>query len=171
MTKFLSTKGFTLIEMVVYVAVLGALAVLAINSLLIMTGTYANLRASRDLNTSATAVLERMTREIRSAYAVDAGSVLNVHPSDLILDTKDASGNSTTVEFYLDTDNLIKVKEGGVARGPLMASSASVSNFVARSISGANSKAVKIELTMTATRGTKLKTRNFYTTVVLRGSY
>jgi prepilin-type N-terminal cleavage/methylation domain-containing protein len=170
MKSILRTQGFTLVEMVVYAAVLGVLAVVAINSMLIMTGAYANLRASRDLNASATAVLERITREIRTAYAVDGASTLNVNPSDLILDTKNAGGANTTVEFYVE-NNLLKVKEGGVAQGSLTTSSTNVSNFVARSISGKNSKAVKIELTMTATRGTKSKTRNFYTTVVLRGSY
>ncbi len=165
-------KGFTLVEMVVYAAVLGVLSVLAINSTFIMTQAYASLRVSRDLNQSATAVLERMTREIRAASGIDPSSVTGTNPSDLVLNTKDAGGAITTVEFYKDlTDNLIKVKEGGIAKGSLMTSSTQVNNFVVRTMSGTNSKAVKIELTITATRGTKSKTRNFYNTVVLRGSY
>ncbi len=165
-----SERGFTLVEMVVYAAVLGVLSVLAINSMLIMTQAYTSLRASRDLNASATAVLERMTREIRSASGIDAASVLGANPSDLVLDTKDASGGATTIEFYLQ-NGLINVKEGGVAKGSLMTSSTQAGNFIVRMMSGTNSKAVKIDLTITATRGTKSKTRNFYNTVVLRGSY
>lgn len=162
--------GFTLIEMVVYAAVLGVLSVVAINATLTMTQAYASLRASRDLNVSATTVLERMAREIRDASAIDATSVLGVNPSDLVLNTKDASGAATTIEFYVQ-NGLINVKEGGVAQGSLMTSSTQVGNFVVRTMSGTNSKAVKIDLTMTAMRGTKSKTRNFYDTVVLRGSY
>lgn len=165
-----SGRGFTLIEMVVYAAVLGVLTVVAINSMLVMTQAYASLRASRDLNASATAVLERMTREIRTATGIDATSVLGTNPSDLVLNTKDAGGAATTVEFYVQ-NGLINVKEGGVAKGSLMTSSTQAGNFIVRTISGTNSKAVKIDLTMTATRGTKSKTRNFYNTIVLRGSY
>ncbi|MBI5816966.1 MAG: type II secretion system protein [Candidatus Yonathbacteria bacterium] len=165
-----SERGFTLIEMVVYAAVLGVLTVVAINSMLIMTQAYASLRASRDLNASATAVLERMTREIRTATGIDPSSVTGTNPSDLVLNTKDAGGAATTVEFYVQ-NGLINVKEGGVAKGALMTSSTQATNFVVRTMSGTNSKAVKIELTITATRGTKSKTRNFYNTVVLRGTY
>lgn len=165
-------RGFTLVEMIVYAAVLGVLSVLAINSTIIMTEAYASLRASRDLNQSATAVLERMTREIRGATGVDPSSVIGANPSDLVLNTKDAGGAITTIEFYKDlTDNLIKVKEGGVAKGALMTPSTQANTFVVRTLSSTNSIAVKIELTITATRGTKTKTRNFYNTVVLRGSY
>lgn len=163
-------KGFTLIEMVVYAAVLGVLSVVAINATLTMTQAYASLRASRDLNASATTVLERMAREIRGATGIDATSVLGVNPSDLVLNTKDAGGAATTIEFYVQ-NGLINIKEGGVAKGSLMTSSTQVGNFVVRTMNGTNSKAVKIDLTMTATRGTKSKTRNFYDTVVLRGSY
>ncbi len=170
MQQHTHTKGFTLIEMVVYAAVLGILSVLAINATLIMTQAYASLRASRDLNASATAVLERMTREIRTATGVDPSSVTGTNPSDLVLNTKDAGGAATTVEFYVQ-NGLINVKEGGVAKGALMTSSTQASNFVVRTMSGTNSKAVKIELTITATRGTKSKTRNFYNTIVLRGTY
>lgn len=165
-----SPRGFTLIEMVVYAAVLGVLSVLAMNSTLIMTQVYSSLRASRDLNQSATTVLERMTREIRTANAIDASSVINANPSDLVLNTKDSGGANTTVEFYV-LNGLINIKEGGVAQGTLMTSSTQVDNFVVRTITSTNFKAVKIELTMTATRGTKSKTRNFYNTIVLRDSY
>ncbi|MDO8572854.1 MAG: prepilin-type N-terminal cleavage/methylation domain-containing protein [bacterium] len=165
-----SPRGFTLIEMVVYAAVLGVLSVLAMNSTLIMTQVYSSLRASRDLNQSATTVLERMTREIRTANAIDVSSVINANPSDLVLNTKDSGGANTTIEFYV-LNGLINIKEGGVAQGTLMTSSTQVDNFVVRTITSTNFKAVKIELTMTATRGTKSKTRNFYNTIVLRDSY
>lgn len=163
--------GFTLIEMIVYVAILGIITVLAVNSTLEMTKAYVNLRVSRDMNTSATAVLERMTREIRGANDIDlAQSTLGANPGRLTLNTKDAVGADTTVEFYVE-NGLIKVKEGGVAKGALMTSSTQASSFIVRSLSNANSKAVKIDLTVAATRGNVSKTRNFYNTVVLRGSY
>ena len=164
-------KGFTLIEMIVYVVILGIIAVLAVNSTLEMTKAYVNLRVSRDMNTSATAVLERMTREIRGAYDIDlTQSTLGANPGRLTLNTKDTVGADTTVEFYIE-NGLIKVKEGGVAKGALMTSSTQASSFIVRSLSNDNSKAIKIDLTVTAARGDVSKIRNFYNTIVLRGSY
>jgi|SRR3989344_1694081 len=157
--------GFTLIEMVVYAAILGVITVLAVNSTLLMVQAYTNLRVSRDLNAGATAVLERLTREIRSADSVSTALT-----NQLILNTKDSGGAATTIEFYV-TGGLMNVREGGVGQGSLMPSSTSVGSFVPQALTGTNSSAVKIDLTMSASRGTISKTRTFYTTVTMRGSY
>ncbi|MCK9344661.1 MAG: type II secretion system GspH family protein [Candidatus Pacebacteria bacterium] len=167
----IKTSGFTLVEMVIYVGILGVTSVLAINAMLTMTSAYTKLRVSRDLNSSATAVLERVTRNIHEAYEIDiANSTLGTDPGRLTLRTQDFAGATTTIEFFV-SNNMLRVKEGGVDIGALQASSTSVSNFVVRSISATNSTAIKVDLTMSATRGHANTTRNFFTTTVMRGSY
>lgn len=165
-------KGFTLVEMIVYAAVLGIIAVLSINSMLAMTRAFTDLRVSRDLNSSATALFERITRDIRGAYDIDAAqSTFGVHPGRLMLDTKDSSGaNNTTIEYYV-TGNRVNIREGGVDQGSIMTTGTSVTSFVVRQLTSTNTKAVKVEATISATRANITKTRNFYTTVVLRGTY
>lgn len=164
-------RGFTLVEMLVYVAMLAILSVLAIQTTLSMTRAFADLRVSRDLNSSATALFERITRDVRGAYDVDeAQSTLGANPGRLMLGTKDAAGANTTIEYYVE-NGLVKISEGGVAQGAIMTTSTSVTSFVVREISNLNTDAVKVEATITATRGDITKTRNFYTTVVLRGTY
>jgi prepilin-type N-terminal cleavage/methylation domain-containing protein len=163
--------GFTLVEMIIYVAILGIIAVLSINATLAMTRAFTDLRVSRDLNSSATALFERLTRDIRGAYDINvAQSTLNTNPGRLTLDTRDSLGANTTIEFYVE-NGIIKIREGGVAQGTIMTTSTSVTNFVVRQLVNANTKAVKIEATISATRGDITRTRNFYSTVVLRGTY
>ena len=163
--------GFTLVEMVVYSAILGVIAVLATNSTIVMTRAFTDLRVSRDLNSSATALFERMTRDVRGAYDIDAAqSTLGTNPGRLMLNTKDAAGTNTTIEFYV-TGNRVSIREGGIDQGAIMTSSTSVTNFVVRELTSTNTKAVKVEATISATRGGVTKTRNFNTTVVLRGTY
>jgi len=160
-----------MVELVVYIALLTVITVLAIQSTLSMTRAFADLRVSRDLNSSATALLERMSRDMRSANSVDtAQSTLGSHPGRLTLNTTDSGGSATTVEFYVE-NSLVKIRENGVAQGSIMSSNTTIDSFIVRQLTNASTEAVKVEATITATRGDLSKTRNFYTTIVLRGSY
>ena len=170
-SSIFSRRGFSLIEMVVYIALLAILTVLAVNMTLSMTRAFADLRVSRDINSSATTLFERITRDIRGAYDVDvAGSVLGTNPGDLLLDTKDSSGTNMTVEYFVSNGS-VHIKENGVDQEAIMSASTQAVSFVVREAVSTNSKAVKVEVTLSATRGDITKQRNFYTTVVLRGTY
>ena len=164
-------RGFTLIEMLVYIAIFTVLSILAIQAMSLVTRAFTDLRISRDLNSSGTALFERMSRDIRGAYDIDeTQSTLGSSPGRLTLNTKDTLGANTTVEFYVE-DGVVKIKEGGVEQGVIMTTSTSIDNFMIRQISGTNTDAVKVEATITASRGGITKTRNFYTTAILRGTY
>lgn len=164
-------QGFTLTETIVYIAIFSVLSLITLQAMFAVTRAFTDLRVSRDLNSSGTALLERMSRDIRGAYDIDtAQSTLGTSPGRLMLNTKDSSGVATTVEFYVE-NNIVKVKEGGVAQGPLMTSSTHITSFIVRQISGTNTKAVKVEVAMSASRGDITRTRSFYTTATLRGTY
>lgn len=164
-------RGFTLIEMVVYAAMLGVISVLAINSVLSMTRAFADLRASRDVNSSATALFERLTRDIRTAYDVDVmQSTFGTNPGRLTVNTRDVAGASTTVEFFEDS-GAIKIRQGGVLEGAITTTTTTVTNFVVYHLLNANTEAIKVDATLSATYGGATKSRNFSTTIVLRGTY
>lgn len=165
------SKGFTLVELIVYVAILAVVTVLAIQSTMTMTRAFADLRVSRDLNSSATALFERITRDVRSAESVDtAQSTLGTSPGRLMLNTTDTSGTAMTVEYYVES-GLVKIRENGVAQGAIMGSHTTIGSFVVRHLTNITTEAVRVEATITATRGDITKTRSFYTTTVIRGSY
>lgn len=171
MEKEYFKKGFSLIEMIIYAAILSILTIVTINATFSTIRSFAEFKVSRDLNSSAFSLLERLTREIRLAHGIDfPQSSLNVNPGRLTLLTKDAVDADTTVEFYVE-NNALKIKEGGVATGSLTSSSTAVTNFTVRSLLSANSSAIKAELGLTAARGEISKSGNFYTTILLRGSY
>ncbi|MEK9182159.1 MAG: prepilin-type N-terminal cleavage/methylation domain-containing protein [Patescibacteria group bacterium] len=164
-------KGFSLIEMIIYAAILSVLTIVTINATFSTIRSFAEFRVARDLNSSAASLLERMTREIRAARGINAAqSSLGVNPGRLTLLTKDSGGADTTVEFYVE-NGALKIKEGGVAMGALTSSSTEVTNFVVRSLSNPKSSAVKAELGLNATRGGISKSGNFYNTILLRGGY
>lgn len=167
-----TTKGFTLVEMVIYTAFLAVLAVLAIESLMAVSKAFSYLRVSRNVNTSAEATFERVSREARNAYDVDlTQTTQGTSPGRLTLKTKDSLGANTTIEFYVDADNRLAVREGGVDAGVLMAKNTTINNFTVNVITTTNSLGVKIDLGITGSRGEVTESKNFYNTVILRRTY
>lgn len=165
------SKAFTLVELIVYVAILAVVTTLAIQSTMTMTRAFADLRVSRDLNSSATALFERITRDVRSAEGVDAAqSTLGTSPGQLMLNTTDAGGTAMTIEYYVE-GGLVKIRENGTAQGAIMGAHTTIDSFVVRRLANTTAEAVRVEATITASRGNITKTRNFYTTTVIRGSY
>ena len=163
-------RGYTLLEAIIYISILAALAVTFVNLLFTMVRAYTDFQLERSLISSATLGLERLARETRQAKSVDLASTLGSHPGRLLLNTTDSAGAATTRDFYLFLGALM-VKEGSGQAASTTAKNINVDNLVFRQISTANSSAVKIEMTLTATRGATARTQKFYSTAVLRGSY
>lgn len=170
-TRISWTQGFTLVEMVIYIAFFSLLSSLAVGATILVMKSFYSLRLAQSVNESATVSIERLSREIRNAYDVDTTqSTLGTNPGRLMLKTKDANGVNTTMEFYVDGFNQLGLKEGGVDRGSLLTRSATLTNLVFRLITTTNSKAIKIEATIQDSRATTTQAANFYDTIVLRGS-
>jgi len=170
--KWRSNKksGFTLVEMIIYIAFFAILSVLATEALMVVMRSFYTLRLTQNINQSATTALERMSREVRNAYDIDvAGSTFNTSPGQLTLRTKDTFGANTTVEFTV-SGNQIRIKEGGVDKGSLMPKSTTVTNLIFRQITTTNSKAIKIEMSLHDAHGLITRDAVFYDTIVLRGS-
>ncbi|KKT21256.1 MAG: hypothetical protein UW04_C0007G0008 [Parcubacteria group bacterium GW2011_GWB1_43_8] len=167
-----NSLGSSLLETLIYAAILGMVAVFATGSILAMLRSYSSVKMSRDLNFSTSVAMERMANEIRLANNIDdAGSVFDASPGKLKLDTVDGSGLATTIEFFLSGAGIF-VKEGSGASEALTASSTEITSLIFNKItSSAVSKAVKISLIAKAKGGRMEKTEKFYNTAILRGSY
>ena len=166
-----ASRGFTLVEMIIYIAFFAILSVLAVNATIMVMKSFYTLRLNQSVKQSATVALERLSREVRNAYDIDtANSTLGSSPGRLTLNTKDAVGANTTMEFYVDGASQLRLKEGCVDKGSLVTKSVTLTNLVFRSISTTNSKAVKIEMTLHDSRATTTQAVKFYDTIVLRGS-
>lgn len=164
-------QGYTLIELIVYVAIFAVFSVLATNSLLTMTRVFAENRVMRDLNSGAVVSMERISREIKGANSIDVAlSTFSSNPGVLTLNSTDASGVARTVKFYV-SDGILKIDENGTYLGDLTSQYVTVSNIIFRTFSTPQSSVIKIEMTLTSTRGNLVRTENFYNTISLRGDY
>lgn len=165
-------KGFTFIEIIIYVAVLAVMSVLVVNAILAMTKSFGRFKTVGQINLSAETALERMAREIRLADDIDASrSVFNAHPGRLSLKTiNPLTGAPAALEFFLAAATLM-LQSGASDPEPLTSSKTEVSNLVFRLIETPFSKAIKIELELQSGKGNLEKSEKFYQTAILRRSY
>jgi type II secretory pathway pseudopilin PulG len=168
MKEKLKKNGFSLVETLIYVAILAVISTVIINMLLSFTSTYKTVVALRVAEHSAIDAMERMTREIRSSNSVDTGnSTLGISPGVLTLQTY-SGALSTTTKFYVSS-GVLKMDVNGAYFGPLTLSNATVNSLVFRLLDNGFSQAVKIDLSITGTVGAVTKTKTYHSTVILRG--
>lgn len=166
----LSAFGFTLIEILVYIAILAVLSVAAVNMLLLVSSSLAEIRVTRSINAAAASSLERIIRQIRDADAVNVGSsTLGSSPGVLSLS---GSESPVLIHRFSVSGGTLFFQSGSNTPIGLTASGLTVTNLVFRLITtSTTSQAVKVELTLAASTGKATTTQNFYGTAVLRNSY
>ena len=161
-------------ETIIYLAILAAVSVFAVNSVLMIIKTFGSYRVLSNLNIGGATAMDRITREIRLADEVGEGSIFDTGSGRLVLNTIDPfSENPTTVEFYASSSKLM-VKKGGGEEIALTPDSAELVSLVFRQLATTTntfSEAIRIEIELYSERGNYQKTAKFYNTAVLRRSY
>ena len=163
--KIRKTKGgYTLIEILFYIALFSVLTLAIINSFITMTKAFKEISIQSDLVQSSL-VIERMSREIRQAYGINS-----IVTSDLKLNTKDEADNNKTVRFVLSGTN-IQLYENDVLTGNLNTPNIQAVDLSFAQITTVNGNAIKVSLSVKSGRDTTNRVENFYNTVLLRGDY
>lgn len=157
-------KGYTIIEMIFYVALVVLLTISVVSSLVVMTRAFKETSIQGDFIESAN-IMERISRETRFSNSINA-----IGANDLKLNTKDDAGNAKTVRFVLSNSN-IEFYENDVFTGNLNSPNIAVTALSFVQITTTQGKAVKISLTFKSNRDTTNRTKDFYDTIVLRGNY
>ncbi|MDB5259160.1 MAG: hypothetical protein JWO73_368 [Candidatus Taylorbacteria bacterium] len=156
--------GFTLIEALVYISLLVVIMLLMVNTLLSFNDSYRKLGALRIAEHAGTDAMERMVRDIRAAASIDtANSTLGSTPGVLAL-----TNTGTTTKFYIQS-GILKVDVNGAYSGPLTVSGASVTSLTFTQLTSSSTSAVKIDLTVTGTSGSVTKTKQYHSTVIMKG--
>lgn len=159
-------QGYSLIELVIYIALFALISVVIMNALITVMRTYASAQGYRRLQTNGELIMERVVREVRDASALSGGSVYTSNPGTLSLSGTDGSGAAHTAVFSVSNGALVLNDNGTSAN--LSTSEVAISNFIVRRITTAGGEGIKIELTLTTTNG-HIVSASFYGTAMLRG--
>lgn len=159
--------GYSIIEIIVYLAIFAVMSVLVINSFITVLSSFNVTSFNRKLLESGTVSMERMTREIRQAESIDASSTSN----SLVLQV-----SSGYMCFKRTDDGNLNFSTGSttsctISQGDLLDDDVSLTSIAFRKITTTESQAVKIEMVLEYNEGTTTRSENFYNTTLLRGAY
>lgn len=165
-------RGTSIIELIIYGAILAFLSVFAINTFLVISSAFGEVRLRRQINANAELIMNRLMREIRFGKSVYASSTLGVSPSRLSFVTFASPMDDTEVngDIRISGMNLL-LQKGNSGDVQMNTDDVGVTNFVLRQIATTTSLAVKIELALEASTTKRTITETFYGTAVMRGSY
>ncbi len=165
-------RGLSLLESVVYVALIALVLVSSINIMLISVRAFAVGRAEHALATEGRAAMDRIIYEVRLASATEtASSVLGTSPGTLALTTIVSPDDETAITRTITmTSAAVMIAEGASSAVPLTAGVVPQALTFYRTAAG-SSEAVRVVLRLSAGTGVAAKTATFYGMAVLRGSY
>lgn len=161
-----SKKGFTLVEMLVYLAVLIILAGGALTLVFLLGEQFAQLRTDQLVTKSAQATLENMLYTVRTSDTVSlAYTTLQTNPGALYLI------QGTTTHQYALVGGRVVYTKNAIAQGPLTSDRVRVDELRFFAYDNANTQMVRIELSLTAVLANATTTKTFSSSATLRGSY
>ncbi len=171
MKKISQNTGFTVVELLVYIAILIMALTVVVLSVTSFGRSYNHIKAQQDLSREGALTIERLVRDIRSAQSVDfLGSTLGSHPGQLSLRIPAGGGTTIPIQYSL-SGGAITLSKNGIVTGTLTESSITVNSLIFRRIQTPNSEAVKVDMTLSKNVSGSPVSASFHSTAVLRGSY
>ncbi len=164
--------------MIIYVTLASFVLAIATTSIVNLINIYRKSKDIGNIETSAVSAMDRMMREIRTAYAVDTSVSCLYDPPLLdgcdpdigILKLKKlVSGVERNVRFYV-SNNRIMIDQDGVLLGPLTSANTSVDYLKFRRSATSTAEALRVEMSLQSNIDSD-NTHQFYDTAVMRGSY
>jgi len=166
-------RGFTLVELIVYIGLCAFLLVGIVNSMLILTDAYRTVSNARRIERSAITLMDRIIREARRSSGISAGA-FDVPNGSVTL----VSGTSTSpfITFALDNSRAVVTEDNDTS--PLTDSDVVVESMVFSRYPlynvqfATSSVLLKVDFTLSSGSSSHaITSRSFYGSAILRGSY
>lgn len=172
-SKMSSKRGFTLIEILFYFAVLGAMSMLVVAVVGSGFNAWGQMRSERAASDGGKLVMERLLQEVRLASSVNvAGSVFGTSPGALSLNTFERVDSEVpaTLDITLQ-DSAVTIRRNAEDPISLSGSSLRVSELIFDRLDSGTSELVRIRLTVEAGQGRFMQEQSFIAAATLRNSY
>jgi len=166
---FKKIKGFTLVEMMIYLALMTVIAVVIVQSIVVVLKSNRKGFAESNLRNAAYSAFERMVREIHASDSI-------IIASSSLLQLNQSNPTVNFVQFSTSGDGRLNLSEGGsistlLYLGPLISKDVVVKSLIFTPINTGKSQAIRIQMNLTTTVDGQTKSEWFYDTAILKGSY
>ena len=173
--NYLSKKGISLIESILYIAFLGVISVTIANILIHIGGVYQKARAEREVLSNARLLIETVTKIVSTSmevYGPTSRFNIDVGQLSLITSVSPQPEHMTKyIDIWLDAGFLF-IKEEGRGAVTLSASSVRVDRFrVERIYQGLGREAVRVTLGVSYANSKFAASTILTSTTALRGNY
>ena len=173
--QFSKRSGLTLVETIVYAALLGLVMIVVVNFLVRIGDVYQRARVEREVVSNARLILETAEKSIaeaREVYQPTSKFQQNLGQLSLVTATNPTVEHSTDfLDFWVDGGQLWMRKEGQAAI-PLSAPSVRITKwYLEWVLQGLEREAVKITLQVDSASTKYPSTITLNSTVALRGNY
>src|SRR3989338_582754 len=165
-------KGFTLIEIIIYVALLAAIVLSAVEIVLISARSVSEMWVERRIFTAGEGAMETILRDIRQSTDIALGSsTFGTNPGALALRIPQDPGSSTIITriFSLSSERLQKNDDG--ASELLTPPEARITSLIFWNSATTTSSLVSVKLTIESGDQKNYKSHAFYGSAVLRAKY
>ena len=166
-TNSKKVNGFSLVEMLIYVALLGVVLAVIAGSLLIISQSQERVSASRAIDRSATFVLDRVLREVRMSSFVNTDESVFGESESVLVVVREDGGSS--VRFSVEDGELSVEMDGETLR--LTHRDVEVDRFFVEHIETEHTEGVRVELDLRRPYRDGEVEQSFYGTALSRGSY
>ncbi len=171
----LPRRGFSLIETLVYVALVGIIVVFITDSMIKIISTYQHARAEREVLSNARLIMETVTKKIAysqevyaptSRFNTDTGQLSLITPLDTL-----PEHTTTYLDVWTDGNRLL-MREEGHATTTLSSATVQVTQFrVNRIFQGLGREAIQITLGVSSNTLPLAASTTLHATAALRGNY
>ncbi len=147
----MNKKGFTLIELIIYIAVFVIVITLITGFVFNLIRVQARIKANKEVTENNQRAIETISRHLKHAQGIYLPtSSFDSHPGQISIETSEnkPSGEDLTYsDFYLDENNRLCLKQEGADGIPLTSEKIKINNLVFnRLIDSANNQSIRIEL-------------------------
>ena len=150
-------KGFTLVELLIYIAILGLVIVGIIYFVISITNSRSKNYVVEEVHENARTAMDTIAQTIRSANGINTGqSIFESDPGELSLATTDAQKNPTIINLDQD-DGVLLIKEGAASEVAITSDNIKITRLVFYNITGNSSREnIYIELEVSYSDGDQI---------------
>lgn len=155
-------SGYSIIEIIIYIAVFAVVTIVVINAFLVLVSFFSQTRTNHSLLQNGNSALAIISKEIHASKSVrDGTSTFGTSPGVLDLDSIDENNNTQIIKFSVSNGALNLSKDGTVV-DTVLSPNVKVTTLIFRKTTTDKGVAIKTEMSLQDSKDKNAIIETFY---------